>query len=251
MTDKPGMTAFDQLAEVRQVQAETGRIYSIMLLRAFRGPATVRAGELVAAGAIGEVVHTVGLGPHRLKHATNARAGLVLRARALRRHPHRHRRAPGRAVPVLHRRPPDAGCCRPRVANRANPDTPGLQDVGDMHLATDRATGMIRVDWFTPDGLPTWGDGRLIIVGTEGYDRAAQIRRHRRPARQRPPVPRRQARACATSTARDVDLPYGRAAARRRPRPHRDRDAAGALLQGDGAGADGAGDGRAEPAVGR
>ena len=24
------------------------------------------------------------------------------------------------------------------------------------------------MDWFTPDGLPTWGDGRLTILGTEG-----------------------------------------------------------------------------------
>ena len=24
------------------------------------------------------------------------------------------------------------------------------------------------MDWFTPDGLPTWGDGRLTLVGTEG-----------------------------------------------------------------------------------
>ena len=31
------------------------------------------------------------------------------------------------------------------------------------------ATGYIRVDWFTPDGLPAWGDGRLTILGTEGY----------------------------------------------------------------------------------
>jgi hypothetical protein len=30
------------------------------------------------------------------------------------------------------------------------------------------ASGYIRVDWFTPDGLPTWGDGRLFIMGTEG-----------------------------------------------------------------------------------
>lgn len=27
----------------------------------------------------------------------------------------------------------------------------------------------MRVDWFTPDGLPTWGDGRLTILGTEGF----------------------------------------------------------------------------------
>jgi hypothetical protein len=37
-----------------------------------------------------------------------------------------------------------------------------------MLLRAEAATGYIRVDWFTPDGLPTWGDGRLFIVGTEG-----------------------------------------------------------------------------------
>ena len=26
----------------------------------------------------------------------------------------------------------------------------------------------MRVDWFTPDGLPVWGDGRLVLLGTEG-----------------------------------------------------------------------------------
>src|SRR3712207_8630391 len=30
-------------------------------------------------------------------------------------------------------------------------------------------TGYIRVDWFTPDGLKTWGDGRLTVLGTDGY----------------------------------------------------------------------------------
>jgi hypothetical protein len=55
------------------------------------------------------------------------------------------------------------------VNNRANPDRPGLQDVGDMHLRTPKTTGYVRLDWFTPEGLPTWGDGRLTILGTEGY----------------------------------------------------------------------------------
>src|SRR5206468_9459411 len=55
------------------------------------------------------------------------------------------------------------------VANRAHPDHPGLQDVGDLHLRAPNATGYVRVDWFTPAGLPTWGDGRLTILGTEGY----------------------------------------------------------------------------------
>jgi len=27
----------------------------------------------------------------------------------------------------------------------------------------------VRVDWFTPDGLPSWGDGRLTILAPDGY----------------------------------------------------------------------------------
>jgi hypothetical protein len=54
------------------------------------------------------------------------------------------------------------------VGNRANADKPGLQDFGDMHFETEGATGYVRLDWFTPDGLPTWGDGRLFLLGTEG-----------------------------------------------------------------------------------
>jgi hypothetical protein len=38
-----------------------------------------------------------------------------------------------------------------------------------MVLHGDRGAGYVRVDWFTPDGLGTWGDGRLFVLGTEGY----------------------------------------------------------------------------------
>ena len=38
-----------------------------------------------------------------------------------------------------------------------------------MVLKSDRGHGYVRVDWFTPNGLPTWGDGRLFIQGTEGH----------------------------------------------------------------------------------
>ena len=64
MSDKPGMTTLEQLAEVRRVQAETRRIYSVCYSEHFETRSTVKAGELVAAGAIGKVVNTVGLGPH-------------------------------------------------------------------------------------------------------------------------------------------------------------------------------------------
>ena len=36
-------------------------------------------------------------------------------------------------------------------------------------LRGDAGTGYIRVDWFTPDGLNTWGDGRLTVLGTDGF----------------------------------------------------------------------------------
>ena len=56
-----------------------------------------------------------------------------------------------------------------QVGNFAHPETPELEDFGDMLLRSPTATGYIRVDWFTPDGLGVWGDGRLTILGTDGY----------------------------------------------------------------------------------
>ncbi len=165
MSDKPGMVTLAELAELRRVQAETGRIYSIMYSEHFETRATVRAGELVAAGAIGAVLNTVGLGPHAIHNSPRpdwfyqrARTGGILSDIGS----HQCEQflffsdvTEGRVLSAT-------------VANRANPDHPGLQDMGDMHLATDTTTGYVRVDWFTPKGLPTWGDGRLTILGTEG-----------------------------------------------------------------------------------
>ena len=165
LSDKPGMTTLDQLAELRRVQSETGRIFGTLYSEHFEVPSTARAGELVAEGAIGEVVHTTGLGPHRLRAPTRApyfferaRYGGILTDIAS----HQVEQF------LFFTGDRETGILSASVANRGNPATPGLQDVGDMHLATDRATGIIRVDWFTPDGMPVWGDGRLIIVGTEG-----------------------------------------------------------------------------------
>ena len=66
LVDKPGITTLEQLAEVRKVQKETKRIYSIMYSERFENRATVKAGELVQSGAIGKVIQTIGLGPHRI-----------------------------------------------------------------------------------------------------------------------------------------------------------------------------------------
>ena len=166
MSDKPGMTSFAQLDEIKRVQRETKRIFSVCYSEHFETRSTVRAGELVAAGAIGKVVHTVGLGPHAIRNNQRPdwffqrpRYGGILCDIGS----HQCEQFLFFADSL------EAEVLSATVNNRANPDRPGLQDVGDMHLKTPNTTGYVRLDWFTPAGLPTWGDGRLTILGTEGY----------------------------------------------------------------------------------
>jgi predicted dehydrogenase len=165
MTDKPGATTRAQLDELRRVQAETRRIFSICYSEHFETRATVKAGELVRAGAIGEVVHTVGLGPHRINRPSRPgwffereRYGGILTDIAS----HQCEQF------LFFTDSLDGEVVAAAVANRHHHDAPGLQDVGEVMLRAGNASGYVRVDWFTPDGLPTWGDGRLFITGTEG-----------------------------------------------------------------------------------
>ena len=165
MTDKPGMTSLDQLAEVRRVQARTKRIYSVCYSEHFETRSTVKAGELVAAGAIGKVVNTNGLGPHKLKNLPRPRWF------------YERRKTGGILADIASHQCEqflffadalDGEVVAATVANRANPDQPELQDFGEMLMRAGEVTGYARVDWFTPDGLPVWGDGRLVILGTQG-----------------------------------------------------------------------------------
>lgn len=166
MSDKPGFTTLEQLAEARRVQAETGRIYSICFSERFENRATVRAGELVTSGAIGRVMQTIGLGPHR--------ANLPSRPDWF------FRRAQyGGIITDIASHQADqflfftgsttAEVVAAQVANYRHPEHPELEDFGDVMLRGDGGTGYIRVDWFTPDGLDVWGDTRLTILGSDGY----------------------------------------------------------------------------------
>lgn len=166
LMDKPGMTSLDQLEDIKAVQKRTGRIYSVLYSEHFESPATVKAGELVAAGAIGKVVNTVGLGPHLIRKDERPdwffqkdRYGGILTDIGS----HQVEQF------LFFTGAQSAEVVSAAVGNRANPDRPGLEDFGDMHLRSDEATGYVRVDWYSPDALPTWGDGRLTILGTEGY----------------------------------------------------------------------------------
>jgi predicted dehydrogenase len=166
MADKPGITTLEQLAEVRRVQKETGRIYSIMYSERFENRATVRAGELVQAGAIGRVVQTIGLGPHRMNVATRPawffereRFGGILCDIASHQADQFLYFTGSKSAEVV----------AAQVGNLAHPQYPSFEDFGDLLLRGDGGAGYIRVDWFTPDGLSTWGDGRLTILGTLGF----------------------------------------------------------------------------------
>lgn len=166
LADKPGFTTLDQLGEARAAQRETGRIYSICYSERFQNRATVRAGELVQSGAIGRPLQTVGLGPHRL-NAPSRPAWFFERARygGILNDIGSHQADQF----LFFTRSTSAEVVASQVANFAHPEYPGLEDFGDMLLRGNGGTGYVRVDWFTPDGLDSWGDGRLTILGTDGF----------------------------------------------------------------------------------
>lgn len=166
MADKPGITSLEQLAQVRKVQKETGRIYSIMYSERLENRATVKAGELVKSGAIGKVIQTIGLGPHRM--SANSRPEWFFDAK----------RYGGVICDIASHQfdqflfftgSTKAEVVASQVGNVNHPQYPKFEDFGDCMIRGNGGTGYIRVDWFTPDGLKSWGDGRLTILGTEGY----------------------------------------------------------------------------------
>jgi predicted dehydrogenase len=163
---KPGFTRLSQLAEARRVQAATGRIYGVYFGERFGNGATVKAGKLVEAGAIGRVVQTIGLGPHRLFGQAARPDWTFQRARV------------GGIINDLASHQIDqflfftgsasAEIVAARTANMNHPQFAEFEDFGEVLLRSGQASGYIRVDWLTPQGLATWGDGRLFLLGSEG-----------------------------------------------------------------------------------
>ena len=165
LCDKPAITTLDQLAEVRRTINETGRMFAIMYGR-LESRATTHAGDLVKGGAIGRVVQTVQLAPHRVNE--NSRPEWFW-------DPARY----GGTLCDLGTHQADefvyltgstsAEVTMSRVANVNYRHRPKFQDFGDMMVAGNGGLGYFRVDWLTPDGLEAFGDERTFILGTEGY----------------------------------------------------------------------------------
>lgn len=166
-TDKTPFTTLAQLDEARRVVAQTGRKYMVYFSERLHVESAMHAGDLVKAGAIGQVIQVLGLGPHRLNKFTRPawffereRYGGILCDIGS----HQFEQ-------FLHfTGATDATVMHAAVANFANPDVPEFEDFGEASLVGNNgATNYVRVDWFTPDGLGTWGDGRTVILGTKGY----------------------------------------------------------------------------------
>ena len=166
-TDTAPLTTLEQLEDVKRTIAETGRKYMVNYSERLQSEAAVLADELVRRGAIGRVIQVLGLGPHRLQAATRpdwffARekyGGILCDIGS-----HQAEQF------LYYTGAQDATILQAKVANYAHPQFPELDDFGDCTLLADNgATGYFRVDWFTPDGLRTWGDGRTVLLGTQGY----------------------------------------------------------------------------------
>ncbi|WP_026961749.1 Gfo/Idh/MocA family protein [Alicyclobacillus herbarius] len=165
--DKPPLTTLEQVQRVRDTVAKTGRKYAVYYSERLHVESAVFAGQLIQDGAIGRVVQVIGMGPHRI--GLSGRPDWFFK--------------PERYGGILcdigshqieqilfYTGCDDATITQSRIANYRYKEYPEFQDFGDCQLnLANGAAGYFRVDWFTPDGLRTWGDGRTFILGTHGY----------------------------------------------------------------------------------
>jgi len=166
-TDKTPFTQLDQLEAARAATVRTGRKYMVYYSERLHVEAAMHAGDLVHGGAIGRVLQVLGLGPHRLNKPSRPAwfferekyGGILCDIGS-----HQFEQF------LFYSGATDATVTHAAVGNFANPDKPEFEDFGEATLLGDnKASNYVRVDWFTPDGLGTWGDGRTVILGTNGY----------------------------------------------------------------------------------
>ncbi|RAV18910.1 Gfo/Idh/MocA family protein [Paenibacillus contaminans] len=166
-TDKTPFTTLEQLESARRMAKETGRKYMVYYSERLHVESAVFAGQLIDEGAIGRVVQVIGTGPHRLN--APSRPGWFFEKE----------KYGGILCDIgshqieqflFYSKAKDAKVMHSKVANYNSKEYPELEDFGDATLIADNgATNYFRVDWLTPNGLGTWGDGRTIILGTDGY----------------------------------------------------------------------------------
>jgi len=166
-SDKPPFTTQAQVAKARSKVIETGRKWFVYYSERLHVEAAVYAEQLLKQGAIGDIVSIRGWGPHRL--AAKSRPDWFFNKE----------KYGGILVDIGSHQleqilqfsgAEDATLVSSRVGNLYHREYPGLEDFGDAcFTASNGVPCYFSLDWYTPDGLGTWGDGRMFIVGTEGY----------------------------------------------------------------------------------
>ena len=166
MVDKPGCTTLDQLNNLKKTVRETGKIWSINFSERFHVAAVTKAEELVNEGKIGKVKQTIGTGPHRQGnykrpdwfYKRQSYGGIITDIGSHQIHQF-----------LVFTNSNKAKINHALVENTTKKEMPGFQDFGEVNLTGNGGHGYIRLDWFTPDALPVWGDGRLLILGDKGF----------------------------------------------------------------------------------
>ncbi len=165
-TDKAPFTTLAQLDQAKAVVARTGKKYMVYYGERLHNESAMFATDLVQQGVIGRVIHVIGLGPHRLNKATRPDwffkrekfGGILCDIGS-----HQFEQF------LTYTGSTDATVIQTAIGNFANPDHPEFEDFGEASLLGNTgSSNYVRVDWFTPDGLSTWGDGRTFILGTKG-----------------------------------------------------------------------------------
>ncbi|WP_017446682.1 Gfo/Idh/MocA family protein [Gayadomonas joobiniege] len=180
-TDKSPFTTLAQLEEVKNVVSQTQQIYAVYYAERLHNEAAWQAGEMIKQGAIGRVLQVINLAPHRLAKETRpdwffdkgCYGGILTDIGS-----HQVEQF------LTYAGAQDANINFARVENFNNPDKPGLEDFGEISMTADNgASFYTRVDWFTPAGQAVWGDGRTVIMGTNGV---IECRKYTDVARQSP-----------------------------------------------------------------
>ena len=166
-TDKAPLTTLEQLEKAKAKVKETGLKYAVYFSERLHVESAVFAGQLIKDGAVGRVIQVIGMGPHRLNASSRPEwffkkenyGGILCDIGS-----HQIEQY------LYFAGVKDATVVKSQVANYNNGEHPEFEDFGDAMLVGDNgATNYFRVDWHTPDGLSTWGDGRTFILGTDGY----------------------------------------------------------------------------------
>jgi predicted dehydrogenase len=163
--DKPPVTTLQDLETVERAAKKNGKLFFVYFGERLDNPLLLKTKQLIGEGRIGRVVNFIGLGPHKLsiEHRPAWMFDPALYGGIL------NDIASHQVELFTWLTGQQVARFRSRVGNFGTPQYPTFEDFGDAWFEGDGgATGYVRVDWFTPDALPTWGDIRQMLVGTEG-----------------------------------------------------------------------------------